>query len=697
MGLNFSTLAAAKKYVNETVSGAGAIKGEPGKDGVSVKSMTITSDNMVIATLSDNSVIQVGKLQTIVGSKGDKGETGDTPHIDEATKRWFIGDFDTGYVAVPKSEISFYDLTDIPNIPLSLSQLVNDEYFIKNTVNNLINYYSKDETFSKQEVTNLIRNINQLTTTIVDVLPTENISGSTIYLISAGASTYSQHMYIDNSWANLGNTNIDLNNYITTSELENVLSTKSDFNHIHDELHSHPNKPILDSITNELIQKWNSKFSGNYNDLTNKPNIPKITNDLTNELKSKYDTVALLSHDHKNKLVIDKFSEDDLGNILYNGDRIQGENTSANVEISSDSGNAIIQKNDGLYVVDQTVQIDSLKKTFNQIATKSYTLNEQCYYFGTANPGVGATITVSGENIIIPSYYDNIVGNMEYNSDGYVKLLKGNTYLVKGSVLAGGNLTYVISDNNNTIYGAKGYVSVNSYNCCEPTAIISPKEDTLITMKLGAPPNTKLYIDFSFLSIEEIGSRIEFNPLEYVNKTDGIEDTPIGHILSHLGTVAPKHYLICDGSVYNILDYPHLANHICEQFGSYNHFGGDGTNTFAVPDLRNQFLRGYHCEADDKLSDEIGKHQNATKHVDIRSSSSNVIGVVRTNVDSDRAIDQDSTEGKTKLSVTYNVQTIAGNEAQAGLYTSRPTNVAVLYCIKYEPTYFMNIASTLHT
>ena len=58
--------------------------------------------------------------------------------------------------------------------------------------------------------------------------------------------------------------------------VDEQLSNKSDINHTHTELHTHNNKDILDVITQEKINEWNSKsgFSGDYNDLINKPIIP---------------------------------------------------------------------------------------------------------------------------------------------------------------------------------------------------------------------------------------------------------------------------------------------------------------------------------------------------------------------------------------------------------------------------------------
>lgn len=92
---------------------------------------------------------------------------------------------------------------------------------------------------------------------------------------------------------------------------------------------------------------------------------------------------------------------------------------------------------------------------------------------------------------------------------------------------------------------------------------------------------------FSSFTVKEIGRAITIDPVEYVDTTQGIEDTPVGHIIDIIGETIPKHYLYCNGTVYNIADYPHLAEHIKKEFGIYNYFGGDGTTTFAVPNLVN--------------------------------------------------------------------------------------------------------------
>lgn len=67
----------------------------------------------------------------------------------------------------------------------------------------------------------------------------------------------------------------------------------------------------------------------------------------------------------------------------------------------------------------------------------------------------------------------------------------------------------------------------------------------------------------------------------------------VGSVFSYMGNYAPFGYLTCDGTEYNIADYPRLAEHIKRHFGSYNYFGGNGSTTFAVPNLTGKFLKGY--------------------------------------------------------------------------------------------------------
>lgn len=174
------------------------------------------------------------------------------------------------------------------------------------------------------------------------------------------------------------------------------------------------------------------------------------------------------------------------------------------------------------------------------------------------------------------------------------------------------------------------------------------------------------------------------------------ESNPIGTVISFMGTSAPEGYLVCDGAEYGISQYPALASFFQAQFGTKNHFGGDGTATFAVPDMRNLFLRGYHGEAEEQLSGEIGAKQEATIYPMVGHSGTGevqgrvywvtnikgtAINVGPKNVDSKKTNEPTYygfSRGAEELTTSY----VHDDNKDAYAYTSRPVNMAVLYCIK---------------
>lgn len=166
---------------------------------------------------------------------------------------------------------------------------------------------------------------------------------------------------------------------------------------------------------------------------------------------------------------------------------------------------------------------------------------------------------------------------------------------------------------------------------------------------------------------------------------------PVGMIISYMGTTAPNGYLACDGSWFDIGDYPKLANWMMEEFESYSYFALSGetvpTGKFKVPDLRGEFLRGTGTNSHSGCGNgaDIGTHQDSTRipflnvmtdgnapRLQIFGSSSNVYlqnldGGIGT-----RSWGGDINSAKWDTSGT------------TSLFGIRPTNTSVLYCIKYE-------------
>lgn len=179
---------------------------------------------------------------------------------------------------------------------------------------------------------------------------------------------------------------------------------------------------------------------------------------------------------------------------------------------------------------------------------------------------------------------------------------------------------------------------------------------------------------------------VKGTPIEIPSGPAGPDGNPIGTVINYMGMTAPKGYLVCDGGTYKIDDYPNLATFFDDQFGSINHFGGDGMNTFAVPDLRNLFLRGYHGSGT-ALSGNVGIKQEATTFPNVwvyGDSTETQINLYPRNK-SNRPGNMDTTineAGKSIGIVTVTNGGVPGTTAQYNQYTSRPVNAAVLYCIK---------------
>lgn len=236
------------------------------------------------------------------------------------------------------------DTSDIPTVPVNVSELNNDENYIKNTVDNLVHYYNKADTYTKTEVNGLISNIQKLTSQIVDELPTENIDSSVIYLIKIGnTSAYMQHMYIKGAWAELSSTQVDLSGYYKKTEIDTKLDDKADKTEL-------PTVPTLISAftndkgymteyteTDPTVPAWAkaenkpSYTAAEVHALPDDTEIPIFTNktvldSITAEKVTNWDETVTDKHSHTNKMVIDKFTESDDGTVLYNGEQIASGN-----------------------------------------------------------------------------------------------------------------------------------------------------------------------------------------------------------------------------------------------------------------------------------------------------------------------------------------------------------------------------------
>lgn len=186
-----------------------------------------------------------------------------------------------------------------------------------------------------------------------------------------------------------------------------------------------------------------------------------------------------------------------------------------------------------------------------------------------------------------------------------------------------------------------------------------------------------------------------------VNGTDFV---PVGTIIPFMGVKAPKDYLICDGAEYQISSYSDLASFIERQFGTVNHFGGDGTTTFAVPDLRGEFLRGTgaNSHANQGSGASVGTHQDGTENLYLgvnqkangdlwfQSTAYTSEGTSAITEKGDSYITKPNSGGLG--SYWHRTGTFSGATGQVST-TSRPTNTSVLYCIKATNASEVNVTN----
>ena len=170
--------------------------------------------------------------------------------------------------------------------------------------------------------------------------------------------------------------------------------------------------------------------------------------------------------------------------------------------------------------------------------------------------------------------------------------------------------------------------------------------------------------------------------------------TPVGTVISVMGNSAPQHYLACNGQIVYIKDYPELAAYFENQFGSKNYFGGDGTSTFGIPDLRGEFLRGTgtNSHANSGNGSNVGIHQDGTAQLYCFMDNTTNTLTLRKNSGLDASMhNMDKTFNWDTTKTLKNVKYSTNNETSTGenfsVFTTRPTNTSVLYCIATKNIY----------
>lgn len=151
--------------------------------------------------------------------------------------------------------------------------------------------------------------------------------------------------------------------------------------------------------------------------------------------------------------------------------------------------------------------------------------------------------------------------------------------------------------------------------------------------------------------------------------TDAVPDdmwanlVPVGGILWYAKDGIPDGYLKCDGSVISRTDYARLFAVIGTAFGK-----GNGSTTFALPDLRAKFIRG--AGTSNGYSATFGQTENATS-IQNMVSQSGMFGI------------EDIDKSSNSSQFYYLSTSTTGMTWNPYYHHVRPYNIALTPIIKY--------------
>lgn len=196
------------------------------------------------------------------------------------------------------------------SIPTKTSQLTNDSGYIDNTVNDLENYYKKNETYNQTQVNNLLNNKADKIEIPTKVSELENDKGYISEIPIASATQLGGIKVGDNLAITEDGVLSSIGGSTGTSDY-NALSNKPALNTDNSvALEVNAQEEISGTVSLHKVSK-----TGNYNDLLNKPNIPSKTSDLTNDSGYITNTVDNLTNYYKKT---ETYNQTEVNNLLTN-------------------------------------------------------------------------------------------------------------------------------------------------------------------------------------------------------------------------------------------------------------------------------------------------------------------------------------------------------------------------------------------
>jgi microcystin-dependent protein len=171
----------------------------------------------------------------------------------------------------------------------------------------------------------------------------------------------------------------------------------------------------------------------------------------------------------------------------------------------------------------------------------------------------------------------------------------------------------------------------------------------------------------------------------WTSNAAAVGDTPVGAVQYFAMSSAPNGWLVADGSAVSRSVFSALFAKIGTTYGA-----GDGTSTFNLPDLRGQFLRGWNCTPSGYdtgrafgsfQADEVGPHSHLFCY-----------GFANNQTNQNYVTGQQGAAGL--FSQSYSERFSACSVRPSTGLETRPINIAMLPCIKYEITRAPSVLSS---
>ena len=214
--------------------------GVKGDMGVSVVASNVDENNNLTLTLSNGNVINAGKIKAVTTVDNTLSTTSANPvenkvitnalnnKVDKENGKGLFSDEEKNKLAniEDNAQVNVLEKLVVNGQEATIVDKSIALTIITSAVSNLQNYYLKTETYTKQEVEDLIGQTVGVTIEIVEQLPTEGQSNVIYFLPTETEDVYSQYIYNTDGWILIGSTTVDLSNYYTKAQVDALLNGK---------------------------------------------------------------------------------------------------------------------------------------------------------------------------------------------------------------------------------------------------------------------------------------------------------------------------------------------------------------------------------------------------------------------------------------------------------------------------------------